>query len=116
VILMATGGELHLCVEAYETLTTEGVRARVVSMPSWELFEEQDRAYRDEVLPPNVTARVAVEAASPLGWDRYAGHTGEIIAMRSFGSSAPAKDLLPHFNFTVDRVLDAARAQLARKA
>lgn len=115
-ILMGTGGELHLCVEAYEKLTAEGVPARVVSMPSWELFEEQDEAYRDTVLPPAVTARVAVEAASPLGWDRYAGHSGEIIAMRSFGSSAPAKDLLPHFGFTVDRVLDAARAQLARKA
>jgi transketolase len=115
VILMGTGGELHLCVEAYEALTAQGVRARVVSMPSWELFEAQDRAYREAVLPPSVTARVAVEAAAPLGWDRYAGPNGEIIAMRSFGSSAPAKDLLPHFGFTVDRVVDAARAQLARK-
>ena len=114
VILMGTGSEIGLCIGAYEQLTLEGVRARVVSMPSWDLFEAQDEAYRSSVLPPKVTARVAVEAAAALGWDRYVGLTGEVIAMRSFGSSAPAKDLLAHFGFTTDKVLEAARRQLGR--
>jgi transketolase len=109
VILIATGSEISLCVEAYEKLKAEGVAARVVSLPCWEVFEAQDRAYRDSVLPPQVTARVAVEAASPLGWDRYAGPDGEIVAMRGFGSSAPAKDLMKHFGFTTEKVLEAAR-------
>ena len=114
VILMGSGSEVHLCVEAYETLAAEGVKARVVSMPSWDLFGAQDEAYRASVLPPKVTARVAVEAAAALGWDRYAGPTGEVIAMRSFGMSAPAKDLLKYFGFTADKVLEAARRQLGR--
>jgi transketolase len=112
VILIATGSEVSLCVAAYEKLSAEGIAARVVSMPSWELFEAQDDSYRASVLPPEVTARVAVEAAAPLGWDRYAGAAGEIIAMRGFGASAPIKDLLPHFGFTAEHVLEAARAQI----
>ncbi len=113
VILMGTGAELDLAIKAHERLAEEGIKARVVSMPCWSWFEEQDKAYRDSVLPPAITARVAIEAASPLGWDRYAGASGEIIAMRSFGSSAPASDLFKHFGFTVDHVCEAARAQIA---
>jgi transketolase len=114
VLLMATGSEVRLIVEAYERLKAEGIRARAVSMPCWELFEQQSPAYRESVLPAAVTARVAVEQAAAFGWDRYAGPTGAIIAMRSFGASAPIKDLLTHFGFTVDHVLAAARAQLGR--
>jgi transketolase len=112
VILLATGSEVSLAVEAHERLAAAGVVSRVVSMPCWELFEAQDKAYRDAVLPPKVTARVAVEAAAPLGWDRYAGHAGEIIAMRSFGSSAPIGPLMKKFGFTADHVVEAARRQL----
>ena len=114
VILMATGGELHLCVEAYERLAAEGVRARLVSMPSWDLFEAQDEAWRERVLPRAVVARVAVEAASPMGWDRYAGPTGAIVAMRGFGASAPIADLMPRFGFTAEQVYQAALAQRTR--
>jgi len=113
VILMGTGSEVSLCVEAYETLIAEGVKARVVSLPSWELFEQQDEAYRHHVLPPQVTARVAVEAASPLGWDRYVGPQGEVIAMRGFGASGPIKALEARFGFTTQAVLDAARRRLS---
>jgi len=116
VILMATGSEVTPCVEAYHRLVAEGVRARVVSLPCWELFEAQDKGYRDAVLPRVVTARVAVEAASPLGWDRYVGPSGEVIAMRRFGASAPIGDLLRAFGFTADDVLAAARRQLAAPA
>ena len=115
VILMATGSELGLVIKAFESLKADGVKARVVSMPCWELFEAQSKAYRDQVLPPAVSARVAVEAASPLGWDRYAGAEGEIIAMRGFGASAPIADLLEKFGFTVDNVLAAARRQIKDK-
>ncbi len=115
VILIGTGSEVSLCVEAYERLTAEGVVARVVSLPSFEVFEAQDLAYRDQVLPPDVTARVTVEAAAPLGWDRYAGPRGEIIAMRSFGASAPGPDVMKKFGFTTEAVLAAARRQLARQ-
>ena len=111
-ILIASGAEVHLALEAYHRLTAEGVSARVVSLPSWELFEAQDRAYRDAVLPPAVTARVAIEAGVPLGWDRYAGPTGEIIAMRGFGASAPIGDLMTRFGFTADAVHAAARRQI----
>ena len=114
VILMGTGSELSLCVAAYEELTKEGITARVVSMPSWELFEQQDEAYRHSVLPPAVTGRVAVEQASQLGWDRYVGPTGTLIAMHTFGASAPAGDLLKKFGFTPEKVLEAARAQAKR--
>jgi transketolase len=112
VILMGTGAEVGLCVEAQGQLAAEGVRARVVSMPSFELFEAQPPAYREAVLPAAITARVAVEAASPLGWDRYVGHKGEIIAMHRFGASARIKDVMTRFGFTVDHVRDAALAQL----
>jgi transketolase len=111
VILIGTGSEVSLCARAYGELKKQGVQARVVSMPSWELFEEQDQAYRDFVLPPKVHARVSVEAASPIGWDRYVGASGERIAMMSFGASAPYNDLYRHFGFTVERVLAAARDQ-----
>ncbi len=114
VILMSTGSEVHLCLEVYETLKAEGARARLVSMPSWDLYELQDEAYRNSVLPPKVRGRVAVEAAAELGWDRYVGFDGEVIAMRTFGSSAPAKALQTHFGFTKEKVLEAARRQLDR--
>ena len=113
VILIGTGSELALCVEAYEALAREHISARVVSMPSWELFEQQDRAYRDSVLPPEITARVSVEAGSVIGWDRYVGPTGERIGMHGFGASAPIKDVMKTFGFTRDHVIEAARAQIA---
>ena len=114
VILIGTGSELSLCLGAYEALKAEGVAARVVSMPSWELFEVQDQAYRDHVLPPHVVGRVAVEQASTLGWDRYVGIGGAVIGMHSFGASAPAADLLKKFGFTPEATLDVARKQAAR--
>jgi transketolase len=116
VILIGTGSEVQLCVEAYERLGAEGVRARVVSLPSWELFQDQSETYRDEVLPPAAAARVAVEAAAALGWERYVGTAGAIIAMRSFGTSAPGKDAMKAFGFTAEAVYEAARAQLERNA
>ena len=116
VILIASGSEVQLCVEAYETLAAAGVGARVVSMPSWELFEQQDEAYRESVLPADIPARVCVEMGSVIGWDRYAGGTGTIIGMHSFGASAPIKDLLTKFGFTPEAVLEAAKAQIARNA
>ena len=115
VILMGTGSEVSLCVEVYEKLAAEGIAARVVSMPSWELFEKQDDAYKDLVLPPSCTRRVAVEQASALGWERYTGLRGTIIAMKTFGASAPLKELLVKFGFTGEKVYAAAKAQLARK-
>jgi transketolase len=114
VILIGTGSEVQLCVSAYEALKAEGVAARVISMPSWELFEKQDQAYRDSVLPPDVTARVTVEAGSVIGWDRYAGASGAIIGMHTLGSSAPIKDLMAKFGFTPEKVLAAAKDQLAK--
>ena len=114
VILIATGSEVYLCVEAYEKLKSEGIRARVVSMPSWDLFDHQDQSYRDQVLPPEVTARIAVEQAAALGWERYAGPNGRIIGMRSFGASAPLKDLQKHFGFTAEAITHAARELLGK--
>lgn len=114
VILIGTGSEVQLCVGAYETLTGEGVKARVVSMPSWELFERQDESYRNSVLPPEVLARVAVEQGSVIGWDRYAGSSGSIVGMHTFGASAPIKDLLGKFGFTAEKVIEAARAQVGK--
>jgi transketolase len=114
VILIGTGSEVQLCLRVYEELTRQGIPARVVSMPSWELFEHQDQAYWDTVLPPEVSARVSVEQASVIGWDRYVGRIGAKIGMNTFGSSAPLKDLLGKFGFTPDRVLAAAKEQLAR--
>jgi transketolase len=114
VILIGTGSEVQLCVQAYEQLTSEGVKARVVSMPSWELFEGQSAEYRDSVLPPAVTARVGVEQASTFGWDRYIGTGGCIIGMETFGASAPLKALQEKFGFTPDRIVAAAREQLEK--
>ena len=111
VILIATGTELGLAVGAFETLKDEGIKARVVSMPCWELFEQQDQEYRDAVLPPQVTGRVVIEQAAALGWDRYAGASGSMIVMRTFGASAPLGALMEKFGFTPERVLEAARKQ-----
>jgi transketolase len=115
VILMGTGSEVGLCMSAWEQLGKDNVKARVVSMPSWELFDHQDQAYRDSVLPPSVTARVSVEQASTFGWHRFVGNTGEAIGMRTFGASAPLKELQKKFGFTVEAVVTAARRQLAAK-
>ncbi|NVN36140.1 transketolase [Komagataeibacter swingsii] len=111
-ILIATGGELHLAMSAHEKLGAEGVATRVVSLPCWELFEEQPQSYRDSVLPPAVTRRVTIEAGCGIGWERYAGPQGRIIAMHSFGASAPYQDLMQKFGFTEDAVLTAARSLL----
>lgn len=114
VILIGTGSEVALCVNAFEELKQQNIPARVVSMPSWELFEQQDESYRDNVLPPDITARVSVEMGSVIGWDRYAGPTGAKIGMHTFGSSAPLKDLLTKFGFTPAKVLAAAKEQIAK--
>jgi transketolase len=111
VILIGTGSEVQLCVDAYEKLTAGGVKARVVSMPSWELFEHQPREYREAVLPPSVKARVSVEQASTFGWDRYASHR---IGMHTFGSSAPLKELQKKFGFTPEAVVAAAKEEIAK--
>jgi transketolase len=116
VLLLATGSEVSLCTDAYEKLTAEGIKARVVSMPSWELFDRQSQEYQDSVLPPSVAARVSVEQASTFGWHRYVGTTGEVIGMHTFGASAPLKELQKKFGFTPDRVLAAAKEQVARAA
>jgi transketolase len=112
VLLLASGSEVVLCLEAYERLQAEGIKARVVSMPSWELFDDQPQAYRDRVLPPQVTARVSVEQAATFGWERYVGTGGHIIGMRTFGASAPLKELQRKFGFEPDQVVAAAKAQL----
>ena len=111
VILIGTGSELSLCVDAYQTLLGQGIRARVVSMPSWELFDHQPRAYRDRVLPPGITARVSVEQASTMGWSRYANAN---IGMTTFGASAPLKELQRKFGFTPDAVVTAAKSEIER--
>jgi transketolase len=115
VLLLASGSEVSLCLQAYEQLKTEGINARVVSMPSWEIFEYQNQAYRVGVLPPEVSARVAVEQAATFGWERYVGWSGQIIGMRTFGASAPLKELQQKFGFTAANVVTAAKEQLARK-
>ena len=115
VLLLGTGSEVSLCVGAWEALAKDGIKARVVSMPSWELFEHQSQDYRDSVLPPAVTARVSVEQASTFGWHRYVGMSGEAIGMRTFGASAPLKELQKKFGFSVDAVVAAARKQLASR-
>jgi transketolase len=116
VILIATGTEVQLAVAAHEELTAEGIKARVVSLPSWALFDRQSDEYRDSVLPPEVTARVAVEQASTFGWERYAGSTGAVIGMETFGASAPLKELQTKFGFTPENVVEAAKAQLRSHA
>jgi len=114
VILMATGSEVGLCVAAQEKLAAEGVKARVVSIPSWELFEQQDAAYKASVLPPSVAARVSVEMASTFGWERYIGSKGKAVGMHTFGASAPLNDVLKKFGFTVENVIAAAKETLAK--
>ena len=114
VILIGTGSEVQLCVAAHEQLLKEGLASRVVSMPSWELFDRQEAEYRDAVLPPAVTARVSVEQGSAIGWERYAGSTGHVIGMRTFGASAPLKDLQKKFGFAPETVVAAAKAQLGK--
>ncbi len=114
VILIGCGSEVGLCMKAWEQLTNEGVKARVVSMPSWPLFDAQDQAYRDSVLPPSVGARVTVEEASPIGWERYAGHNGVVLGMSTFGESAPMKVVMEHFGFTVEHVVKAAKEVMAK--
>jgi transketolase len=115
VIIIASGSEVSLAVQAHENLLSEGIRSRVVSMPSWEIFEHQPQAYRDSVLPPNVTARVAVEQASTFGWERYVGTSGRVVGMKTFGASAPLKELQRKFGFEPDDVVGAAKQQLGRK-
>jgi transketolase len=115
VILIASGSEVILAVEAHEKLIAEGIRSRVVSMPSWDIFDHQTQEYRDSVLPPKVTARVAVEQASTFGWERYVGTSGRIIGMKTFGASAPLKELQRKFGFEPDQVAAAAKEQLAKK-
>ncbi len=114
VVLMGTGTEVSLVVQAYEKLVADGVKARVVSMPSWELFERQTPEYRDSVLPPTLDNRIAVEQASTFGWERYVGRRGKCVAMKTFGASAPLADLQKKFGFTVEAIVDEAKALVAR--
>jgi transketolase len=113
VILIGTGSELQLAVEAQEKLSTEGVKARVVSMPCWDLFEEQSTNYKESVLPSAVRARVAVEAGIPIGWERYVGLEGRVVGQKQFGASGPAKDVFKHFGFTVENVVAHAKESIA---
>jgi transketolase len=108
-LLLGTGSEVGLCLAAQETLAAEGIAARVVSMPCWKLFEEQDTAYRNDILPPQVTARVGVEAGLRMGWDRYIGVDGRFVGMKGFGASAPADELFEHFGITAAHVEMAAK-------
>ena len=113
VILIGSGSEVQLCLSAYEQLKAEGVKARVVSMPCWELFEHQSDDYKEEIFPPEVKARVAVEQASTFGWSRYVGTYGKVIGMHTFGASAPLKELQKKFGFSPDKVAEAARESMA---
>jgi transketolase len=115
VILIGSGSEVQLCVGAYEQLKAEGVRARVVSMPSWKIFQKQSEEYRDAVLPSSVLARVAVEAGTTLGWREFVGFHGRIVARSDFGASAPIKELMKHFGFTIENVVKEARAAMKEK-
>ena len=108
-IFIGTGSEVHLCLDAYEELSKEGINCRVVSMPSWELFEKQEQSYRDAVLPPEIKARIAIEQASTFGWERYVGLDGIVIGMHTFGASAPLKGLLKKFGFTPENVVSEAK-------
>jgi len=114
VILMGSGSEVSLCVSAYEQLKAEGIKARVVSMPCWNLFDHQSEEYKTKVLPPDVKARVAVEQAATFGWSQYVGPSGVVIGMRRFGASAPIKDLQKKFGFTTENVVAAARKALGK--
>ena len=115
VILIASGSEVSLAVQAHEALAAEGIRSRVVSMPSWDIFDHQPKEYRDTVLPPDVKARVAIEQASTLGWDRYVGLEGRVIGMKTFGASAPLKELQKKFGFEPGRVAAVAKELLGRR-
>jgi transketolase len=112
ILLIATGSEVHLALEARKQLAEQGVEARVVSMPSWELFDQQPPTYRDRVLPPTVTARLAIEAGVPQGWHRYVGSAGEVIGLDRFGASAPYKVLMEKFGFTAENIVSRALALL----
>lgn len=114
VILIASGSEVSVAIEAHERLVADGIRSRVVSMPSWDIFEHQAQEYQDEILPPQVTARIAVEQASTFGWERYVGRSGRIIGMKTFGASAPLKELQKKFGFEPDQVAAAAKELLGR--
>ena len=109
---MGTGSEVSLCLAVYETLAVEGRKVRVVSMPSWEIFEKQPAEYRESVLPAAVTARISVEQASTFGWAQYVGHKGKSIGMKTFGASAPLKELQRKFGFEPEQVAAAAKEQL----
>jgi transketolase len=115
-ILIATGSEVQLALGAHEQLKEEGLRSRVVSLPCWEIFEKQDQSYRDEVLPPGITARLSIEEGSTLGWERYVGTEGAIMGMSTFGQSAPFADVEAEFGFTVDNVAKVAREVAGRAA
>ena len=114
ILLIASGSEVGLAVDAHEKLVADGIRSRIVSMPSWDIFERETQAYRDSILPPEIGARVAIEQASTFGWERYVGSTGRVIGMHTFGASAPLKALQQEFGFTIDNVVAAAKAQLQR--
>jgi transketolase len=115
ILLLATGSEVWLCVEAHEQLKVEGIKVRVVSMPSWELFEQQSQDYRDSVIPPEVTARISIEQASTLGWAQYVGPTGTSIGMKTFGASAPLQELQKKFGFTPENLVAVAKEEIAKK-
>lgn len=114
IILIATGSEISLAVQAHEKLVSEGICSRVVSMPSWDIFEHQTQEYRDSVLPPMVKARVAIEQASTFGWERYVGNSGRVIGMQTFGASAPLKELQKEFGFEPERVVLVAKEILGK--
>src|SRR6202008_2480606 len=114
IVLIATGSEVSLAVEAHEKLIAEGVRSRVVSMPSWDIFEQQTQEYQDSVLPPGLVARVGVEQASTFGWERYIGKRGRMIGMKTFGASAPLKELQRKFGFEPDQIVAAAKQLLTK--
>jgi transketolase len=114
VVLIASGSEVILAVEAHERLVTDGIRSRVVSMPSWDIFEHQTQEYQDSVLPPSLVARIAVEQASTFGWERYIGNRGRMIGMKTFGASAPLKELQKKFGFEPDQLVAAAKELLAK--
>jgi len=115
IILMATGSEVHLALESATALEKKGVAARVVSMPSWELFEAQEQSYRDSVLPPHLRARLAIEAGSPVGWHRWVGLDGDVIGIERFGASAPYKTIFEKFGFTIENVTSRAMALVQGK-
>ena len=114
-IIIGTGSELSMALEAREALVREGVAVRVVSMPSWELFEEQDQTYKDSVFPEKITARIAIEQGSVMGWDRYVGRLGAIVGMHSFGASAPMKALASKFGFEPEKIVELAKKQLEKQ-